>query len=52
MSSQGSSSVRIFSGAAFPPMSADPLSRKVSEPSTSSIKSVPKVASHPVVRGL
>ena len=50
MSSQGSSSARAVSGTAFGPMSGDPLSRDVSTPSTSSTKSVPKVASHPVDR--
>ena len=51
MSSQGSSSVRVFSGAAFLPMSGDPLSREVSEPSTSSTESASEVTSRPVVRG-
>ena len=50
MSSQGSSSVRVFSRATFVPMSGDPLSREVSEPSTSSIESVLEVASRPAVR--
>ena len=50
MSSQGSSSVRIYSGTAFAPMSSDPLSREVSTPSASSTESAPKVASHPVDR--
>ena len=51
MSSQGSNSVRLFSGAAFTPMSGDPLSMEVSKPSTSSTESAPEVASRPVVRG-
>ena len=51
MSSQGSSSVRVFSGTAFTPMLVDPLSREISEPSTSSTEFAPKVASHPVDRG-
>ena len=50
MSSQGSSNVRICSGAAFAPMSNDPLSREVSTPSASSTESAPEVASHPVDR--
>ena len=50
MSSQGSSSVRVFSGTTFTPMSSDPLSREVFEPSTSSIESAPEVASRPMVR--
>ena len=51
MSSQGSSSVRVFSGTAFVPMSSDPLYREVSEPSTSSIESTPEVSSRPVDKG-
>ena len=43
MSSQGSSSVRVFSGAAF---AGDPLSNEVSTPSISFTESVPEVASH------
>ena len=50
MSSQGSSSVRVCSRATFAPMSGDPLYREVSEPSTSSTKSTPEVASRPMVR--
>ena len=50
MSSQGSSSVRTISGAAFTPMSGDPLSREVSMPNASSTESTPKVASRPVGR--
>ena len=52
MSSQGSSSVRVFSRIAFVPMSGDPLSREVSKPSTSSTESVPAVASRSVDRGV
>ena len=48
MSSQGSSSVRIISGAAFVPMSGNLLSREVSTPNTSSNESTPEVASCPV----
>ena len=44
MSSQGSSSVRTISRAAFAPMSGDPLSREVSTPNASSTESVPEVA--------
>ena len=51
MSSKGNSSARVFSGAAFAPMSSDPLSREVSEPNTSSTESVPEVASPPEDRG-
>ena len=51
MSSQGTSSVRIFFGTAFAPMLGDPLSREVSEPNTSSTKSAPEVASCHVDRG-
>ena len=51
MSSQGSSSVRVFSGAAFAPMSDDPMSREVSEPSTSSTESALDITSRPMVRG-
>ena len=47
MSSQGSSRARAISGAAFGPMSSDPLYRDVSTPSASHIESAPKVASHP-----
>ena len=50
MSSQGSSSVRIYSGTTFAPMSGDPLSRKVSTPSASSTESAPEVNSRPVDR--
>ena len=45
MSSQGSSSIRTILGAAFTPMSGDPLSHKVSTPSASSTEFVPEVAS-------
>ena len=45
MSSQGSSSVRAASWAAFRPISGDPLSRDVSTPSASSTEPVPKVTS-------
>ena len=45
MSSQGSSSVSVFSKTAFAPMLGDPLSKEVSEPSTSSTASAPEVAS-------
>ena len=48
MSSQGSSSVKTILGAAFAPMSGDPLSREVSTPSASFTESVPEVASRPV----
>ena len=51
MSSQRSSSIRVFSGTAFTLMLGDPLSREVSEPSTSSTESAPRVASRPVDRG-
>ena len=51
MSSQGSSSDRAASGAAFRPISGDPLSRDVSTPNASSTKIAPKVASRPVDRG-
>ena len=47
MSSQGSSSVRIFSRAAFAPLVGDPLSRDVSTPNASSTESAPEVASRP-----
>ena len=50
MSSQGSCSVRICSGAAFAPMSGDPLSREVSTSSASSTESAPEVASRPADR--
>ena len=46
MSSEVSSSVRATSGAAFGPMSGDPLYREVSTPSASSAESVPEVALH------
>ena len=51
MSSQGSSSARVASGAAFGPMSGDPLSREVSKPSVSSIDPAPEVTSRPIDRG-
>ena len=51
MSSQGSSSVRTIFGATFAPMAGDPLSREVSMPSASSIKSTSEVASLPVDTG-
>ena len=44
MSSQGSSSVKVLSGAAF---ASDPLSREVSKPNASSTESTPEVASSP-----
>ena len=47
MSSQGSSSVRIYSRAIFAPMAGDPLSREVSTPSASSTESAPEVVSCP-----
>ena len=50
MSSQGNNSIRIYSGAAFSPMVSDPLSREVSMPSASSIKSTPEVTSRPANR--
>ena len=52
MSSQGSSGVRAIFGAAFAPMSSDPLSREVSMPSASSIDSAPEVTSRLVDRGV
>ena len=51
MSSQGNSSFRAASGAAFGPMSGDPLSRDVSMPNAPSIDPVAEVASCPVDRG-
>ena len=51
MSSQGSSSVRAASGAAFGPMSGDPLSKDISTPNASSTDLAPKVAFCPVDRG-
>ena len=50
MSSQWSSRVRICSGAAFAPMSGDPLSREVSTTSASSTESTPEVFSRPTGR--
>ena len=47
MSSQRSSSIRIYSGAAFEPMAGDPLSREISTPSASSTKSTLEVISCP-----
>ena len=46
MSSQGSNSVRIYSGTTFAPMSGNPLSKEVSTPSASSTE----VISRPVDR--
>ena len=51
MSSQGSSSVRATSGAAFEPMSGDPLSRDVFTPNASSTDPAPEVSSRLVDRG-
>ena len=51
MSSQGSSSVRATSGAAFGPMSGDPLSMDVSTPSASSTEPTSEVTFRPVDRG-
>ena len=51
MSSQGKSSVMVFSRAAFAPISGDPLSREVFKPRTSSIEFALEVTSRPVVRG-
>ena len=45
MSSQGSSSVRVYSGAAFTAMAGDPLSQEVITPSISFTESAPEVAS-------
>ena len=50
MSSQGSSSIRTISGAAFTPMSGDPLPREVSTPNASSTESMLEVISRPVDR--
>ena len=52
MSSQGSSSVRVYSRAAFVAMAGDPLSQEVSTPSVSFTKSAPEVASHPADEGV
>ena len=46
MSSQGSSSVRVYSGAVFVAMVGDSLSQEVSTPSISFTESTPEVASH------
>ena len=51
MSSQGSNSVRVYSGAAFVAMASDPLSREVSMPSASSMESIPEVTSCPANKG-
>ena len=51
MSSQGSKSVRVFSGVTFTPVLGDPLSREVSELSTSSTESAPEVGYHHTVKG-
>ena len=51
MFSQGSNSVRAISGAAFAPMSGDPLSREVFVPYTSSTESASEVATCLVDRG-
>ena len=50
MSSQGSSSARAVSRAAFGPMSGNPLYRDVSTPSASHIESAPEVESLPLGR--
>ena len=50
MSSQGSSSIRICSGATFVPMLGDPLSGEVSMPSASYTEFAPEVASCPAGR--
>ena len=47
MSSQGSSSVRVYSGVAFVAMASDPLSQEVSMPNISFIESMPEVGSRP-----
>ena len=47
MSSQGSSSARAVFGAAFGPMSGDPLSKDVSTPSAFHTEFAPEVASRP-----
>ena len=52
MSSQGSSSVRVYSRAAFAALAGDPLSREVSTPSISSMESAPEVTSHPADEGV
>ena len=52
MSSQVSSSVRIYSGAAFVDMAGDPLSREVFTSSTFSTKSTLDVASCPADKGV
>ena len=51
MSSQGSNSVKVASGAAFRPISGDLLSRNVSTPSASFIDPAPEGASRPANRG-
>ena len=50
MSSQGSSSIRAASGAAFGPISGDLLSRDVSTPNASSSDPAPEVVFCPVDR--
>ena len=50
MSSQGNSSAKAVSGAAFGPMLGGPLYRDVSMPSASHTESAPEVASGPSVR--
>ena len=52
MSSQGSSSVRVYSRAAFAAMAGDPLSQEVSMPSISFTEFAPEVASSPVDEGV
>ena len=51
MSSQGSSSVKVFSGATFAAFAGDPLSKEVSMPNISFTESTPEVASHLVDKG-
>ena len=51
MSSQGSSRVLAASGAAFGPMSGNPLSRDLPMPNTSSTDPALEVASHAIDRG-
>ena len=52
MSSQWSSSVRVFSRAAFAAFAGDPLSKEVSTPSISFTEFEPEVASRPADEGV
>ena len=52
MSSQGSSSVRVYSGAIFTSMVGDPLSQEVSTPSISFTEYAFEVASRPTDEGV